>query len=74
MIRFEVSHIKAIREVLAEEGDLNCDFNVTRNLRVYLNEDNAQEVKKAYHEMVSQGISNMDDVLFTTGKNAEGVS
>ena len=60
--------------MLAEEGDLNCDFNVTRNLRVYLNEDNAQEVKKAYHEMVSQGISNMDDVLFTTGKNAEGVS
>ena len=71
--RFEQRHIKAIKDLLAQEGDLGCDFNVTRNVGVFFNEEHARRVKTTLDELDRQGVTCADDAMFTMGENAEGV-
>ena len=70
---FEQSHIKAFKDLLAEEGDLDCDFNITRNVGVFIDEGQCRRMKETLDELDRQGVTCADDVLFTMGKNAEGV-
>ncbi|KAF9890996.1 hypothetical protein FE257_005253 [Aspergillus nanangensis] len=70
---FEVSHMKALKKLLAEE-DIDCDFNITRNLNVYTNEEDARKGKAVYDALVALGLGFVDDLHYTSQKNAEGVS
>ncbi|KAE8314712.1 FAD dependent oxidoreductase [Aspergillus transmontanensis] len=70
---FELSHIKAFKNLLAEEN-IDCDFNITRCLSVYLDEAAGEKARKKYEELVSRGLAFADDIHYTPPKNAEGVS
>ncbi|KAB8237610.1 phosphoenolpyruvate phosphomutase-domain-containing protein [Aspergillus alliaceus] len=69
---FELSHIKAFKD-LAEEN-IDCDFNITRCVNVYLDEAAGERAKKKYEALVSRGLAFADDVHYTSSKNAEGFS
>ncbi|BDD62125.1 hypothetical protein MAP00_007115 [Monascus purpureus] len=73
LANFELSHIKAFKNLLAEEG-IECDFTATRNMTVFLNEARAEKAREMYEELVGTGRSFMDDVYYTGEKNAEGIS
>ncbi|GES58013.1 FAD dependent oxidoreductase [Aspergillus terreus] len=70
---FELSHLQAIKKLLVEEG-IDCDYNITRNMNVYLNDEDAEKGRKTYEALVALGLSFTDDLQFTSKKNAEGVS
>ena len=42
---FELSHIKVLKDLLAEEN-IDCDFNITRCLSVYLDEAAGENARK----------------------------
>lgn len=69
---FELSHLQAIKKLLVEEG-IDCDYNITRNMNVYLNDEDAEKGRKTYEALVALGLSFTDDLQFTSKKNAEGV-
>ncbi|KAB8264075.1 phosphoenolpyruvate phosphomutase-domain-containing protein [Aspergillus pseudonomiae] len=58
---FELSHIKVLKDLLAEEN-IDCDFNITRCL------------SKNYEDLVSRGLDFADDIHYTPSKNAQGIS
>lgn len=64
--------MKAFKDLLAEE-EIDCDFTVTRNMNVYLNDAAAEKAKKTYEALAAQKLSFVDDLYFTPEKNAEGV-
>ncbi|CAL5871853.1 uncharacterized protein PFLUO_LOCUS6107 [Penicillium psychrofluorescens] len=73
LARFEVSHIPAVKAAIAKEK-IDCDFNLTRCMNVYLNEEHAERARQAYEVLRDQGASYVDDIHYTSQKNAEGVS
>ncbi|KAI9924487.1 hypothetical protein ASPWEDRAFT_102920 [Aspergillus wentii DTO 134E9] len=73
LANFEISHVKAFKDLLAEE-EIDCDFTVTRNMNVYLNDAAAEKAKKTYEALATQKLSFVDDLYFTPEKNAEGIS
>lgn len=73
LANFELSHVKALKDVISEEG-IDCDFNVTRNMNVYLNEAHGEKAKQKYETLASQAHSFVEDIHYTPQKHAEGVS
>lgn len=71
MARFELAHMQAIKDVVAKEN-IDCDLKITRNMNVYLNEEGAAEAKKIYDALAAKGLSFVDDIHYTSEKNAEG--
>ncbi|KAL4890099.1 phosphoenolpyruvate phosphomutase-domain-containing protein [Aspergillus ambiguus] len=69
---FESRHLQAIKKLLEDE-QIDCDFNITRNINVYMNDDDAERGRKTYEALVALGQSFTDDLYFTQ-KNAEAVS
>lgn len=67
---FELSHVKALKDVIIKEG-IECDFNITRNMNVYLNEGAGEKAKRKYEALASQGHSFVDDIHYTPQKHAE---
>ncbi|PLB43209.1 FAD dependent oxidoreductase [Aspergillus steynii IBT 23096] len=70
---FEVDHIKVLKELLAEEG-IDCDLNITRNMNVYRNDAAGKKAKSTVDLLASHGLGFVDDIHYTSEKNAEGVS
>jgi glycine/D-amino acid oxidase-like deaminating enzyme len=70
---FEAAHITAFKNVIAKEG-IDCDFTITRTTDVWCNQDAADRAKAVYDRMTAYGLKHMDDVHFTMGRDAEGVS
>lgn len=73
LAEFEISHVKAIKDIVAKEK-IDCDFTLTRTVDVWANQAAADKAKAVYDTMVAYGMKYMDDVHFTMGKDAEGVS
>ena len=69
---FEIAHVHAIKNVIEKEK-IECDFTLTRTIDVWCNEKSAQQAKHIYDQMVGRKFKYMDDVVFYTGKTAEGV-
>jgi hypothetical protein len=69
---FEIAHVPAMKKFIREQG-IDCDFNLCRSIDVWCNEQSAQNAKTVYGQMVAHGLSYMEDVVFYTGKEAEGV-
>lgn len=72
LANFELSHVKALKDVISEEG-IDCDFNITRNMNVYLNEAHGEKAKQKYEALASQAHSFVEDIHYTSQKHAEGV-
>ncbi|QKX53265.1 uncharacterized protein TRUGW13939_00341 [Talaromyces rugulosus] len=70
---FEIAHVPAMKKFIREQG-IDCDFNLCRSIDVWCNEQSAQNAKTVYGQMVAHGLSYMEDVVFYTGKEAEGIS
>lgn len=70
--KFEIAHVQAIKKVVEEEK-IDCDFALTRSYDVWCNEEAAVRAREMYETMKGNGFEHMDDVVFYTGKNVEGV-
>lgn len=69
---FELDHLQAIKKVLAEEN-IDCELNITRNMNVFTNEEDAKKAKKTYDALAARGLSFTKDLHYTPLKDAEGV-
>ncbi|KAH8597736.1 FAD dependent oxidoreductase superfamily [Bisporella sp. PMI_857] len=69
---FEIANVNAIKKVIEKEK-ISCDFTLTRTIDVWCNEESAQQAKQVYDQMVARKFEYMDDVIFYTGKAAEGI-
>ena len=70
---FEASHIYAAKELIEMEG-LECDFQLTRAMDVYLDEKHAGQVEEAYRALRKEGFANLRDVAFVPKKDVERAS
>lgn len=69
---FEISHVQAFKKLVDEEN-IDCDFTLTRSYDVWCNEVAAKAAQANYERMKARNLSHMDDVVFYSGKNVEGV-
>jgi glycine/D-amino acid oxidase-like deaminating enzyme len=70
---FEIHNLRALKKTIEQEK-IDCDFTLTRSIDVWCNADAAEKAKSVYDRMVSEGFEYMDDVIFYSGDNVEGVS
>lgn len=70
---FEISNLQALKKIIEQEK-IDCDFALSRSIDVWCNADAADKAKAVYDRMVAEKFEYMDDVVFYTGDNVEGVS
>ncbi|PWY70267.1 FAD dependent oxidoreductase [Aspergillus heteromorphus CBS 117.55] len=70
---FEWDHIQALRDLLREE-EIDCEFNLTRNMNVYFDEQAGEKAKSTLDMLVAQGVKLAKELHFTTGERAERIS
>ena len=70
---FEAANVYAVKD-LVEREDLDCDFQLTRSLDVYLDLQHAKDTEEAWRKLKSEGVADLRDVAFVSGKDAERVS
>lgn len=70
---FEIAHVQAIKKLVEEEG-IECDFALCRTIDVWCNEEAAAKAKATFDKMTARSLSYLNDVIFYTGKEVEGVS
>lgn len=70
---FEIANLHALKKVVEDEK-IDCDLTLARSIDVWCNEEAAQKAKGTYELMKSLDLEYMNDVVFYTGKNVEGVS
>lgn len=70
---FEIAHVKEMKKLIEKEN-IDCDFSLCRTVDVWCNEEMAKKAKAVYDQMVKNDFEYMDDVIFYTGKEVEGVS
>jgi hypothetical protein len=70
---FELSHIKALQDVIRTEQIEDCDFLLTRNMNVYLDQDRGNETKRAIEKLREMGCGFVDDLFVLNDKDAESV-
>uniref|UniRef100_L2G0X2 FAD dependent oxidoreductase superfamily protein n=1 Tax=Colletotrichum fructicola (strain Nara gc5) TaxID=1213859 RepID=L2G0X2_COLFN len=54
---FEASNVYAVKELVGSEG-LDCDFDLTRAVDVYLDPEHAKQTEAAYRELLKAGKAN----------------
>ncbi|GAQ45778.1 hypothetical protein AtubIFM56815_005932 [Aspergillus tubingensis] len=69
---FEIANLHALKKVVEDEK-IDCDFTLARSIDVWCNEEAAQKAKGTYELMKSLDLEYMNDVVFYTGKNVEGI-
>ena len=70
---FEAANVFAVKELVENEG-LDCDFQLTRALDVYLDVRHAQETEAAWRRLRTAGVVDLSDVAFISREDAERVS
>ncbi|KAL4925386.1 NAD(P)/FAD-dependent oxidoreductase [Aspergillus undulatus] len=70
---FEIAHVKALKELVAEEN-IECDLNLTRCMNVYLNDADGEKAKRTYEALVAKGLEYTTDIHYTPQKYAEKIS
>lgn len=70
---FEIANLRALKRFIEEEN-IDCDFTLARSMDVWCNEDAAEKAKATYDSMKAHHFEYMDDVVFYTRNQAEGVS
>jgi hypothetical protein len=73
LAKYEIRHLQVLKKLIRDQN-IDCDFTLTRTCDVWTNQEKAEEARETYQMMVGHGLSYMDDVHFTFGKAAEGVS
>lgn len=70
---FEVSHIKAIKDVIERE-QIDCDLVMTRNMNIWQDADRGNRVRKIIEDLKAQGLEILDDIVFLPEDDIESVS
>ena len=70
---FELSHIKVLQDVIRAEKIEDCDFVLTRNMNVYLDQDRGNETKRAIEKLREMGCGFADDFFVADDQDAEAV-
>jgi hypothetical protein len=70
---FEIHNLRDLKKTIEQEK-IDCDFTLTRSIDVWCNAEAAEKAKSVFDRMVSEGFKYMDDVIFYSGDNVEGVS
>lgn len=70
---FEIANLRALKRVIEQEN-IDCDFALARSVDVWCNEESAKSAKAVYDRVVAAGFEYMDDAVFYTGEQVEGVS
>ena len=73
IVKFETSQVLAVKD-LVERENLDCDFQLTRGVDVYLNEVFANRTADAYLKLAKEGLIDVRDVAYTGPEYAEQVS
>lgn len=73
VVRFEISHVKEIVDLVARE-EIDCELTLTRSLDIYLDEGELQEKKKFVDYLRAQNLDFMDDVKYLSETEAQEVS
>ena len=73
VVRFEISHMKILDELVRKEK-IDCDLTFSRSYDIYLDADQLANAKKFYDFLVEQGLDFMDDVKYLSQEEAQGVS
>ena len=73
IVKFETSQVLAVKDLIEREN-LDCDFQLTRGVDVYLNEAFANRTADAYLKLAKEGIIDVRDVARTGPEHAEQVS
>lgn len=72
LAQFEASQLTAIKQLVQKEN-IDCDFVLTRACDAILDPEVAKDSEKAFHDLIQEGIADLNDVQFTSGKYAERV-
>lgn len=70
--RFEASQVYAVKD-LVEKENIDCDFVLTRAIDATIDPVLARESEEAYHLLKKAGIASLQDVMYSSKKDAEGV-
>ena len=70
--KLEIAHIQAFKKLIEKEN-IDCDFALTRNFDVFLDEEHAHRSKAAYDQLHTMGFEGLSDVHYTGPKTAEAV-
>jgi glycine/D-amino acid oxidase-like deaminating enzyme len=70
---FEIANLRALKKVIEQEK-IDCDFTLARSVDVWCNEESAKKAKAVYDRMVAADFEYMEDAVFYTGEQVEGVS
>ena len=71
LARYEIANLQSLKKIIKEEN-IDCDFVLTRTCTAFTNQEDADRSKLAYNNLAE--LEYMDDVQFTDGVAAEGVS
>ncbi|KAJ5351540.1 hypothetical protein N7452_000514 [Penicillium brevicompactum] len=69
---FEIANLRALKKVIEREN-IDCDFTLARSVDVWCNEEAAKSAKAVYDRMVAADFEYMEDVVFYTGDQVEGI-
>lgn len=70
---FELSHIKALQDVIRTEKIEDCDFLLTRNMNVYLDQDRGNKARRAIEKLREMGCRFVDEISIANDGDAEMV-
>ncbi|KAJ5554842.1 hypothetical protein N7535_007285 [Penicillium sp. DV-2018c] len=70
VVRFEISHLKAIEELVRKEK-IDCDLTFTRSHDMYLDEEELKKAKAFYDYLVEQGFDFMEDVKYMSRQETQ---
>ncbi|EED13690.1 conserved hypothetical protein [Talaromyces stipitatus ATCC 10500] len=71
---FELSHIKAIQDVIRTEAIDDCDFLLTQNMNVFLDQERGNATKEAIEALRKTGCGFVDDIFQIPDRDAESIS
>ncbi|KAE8155142.1 FAD dependent oxidoreductase superfamily [Aspergillus avenaceus] len=69
---FEIAHLPSLKKVIEAEK-IDCDFTLARTVDVWCNEEAAAKAKATFDKMVAHNFEYMNDAIFYTGKDVEGI-
>ena len=72
VVRFEISHMKEIADLVAKEG-IDCDLTFSKSFDVYLDAAELKKKKEFVDYLRNQNLDFMDDVKYLSETEAQEV-
>ncbi|KAJ5985470.1 hypothetical protein N7522_012666 [Penicillium canescens] len=69
---FEIANLRALKKIIEQEK-IDCDFTLARSVDVWCNAESAKKAKVVYDRMVAADFEYMEDAVFYTGEQVEGI-